>query len=257
MTSLTDNAAPPRGVAVHLRHDHAVDLQRLVERLGGLDGVLAGHRVDDQERVVGLDRGRDLADLLHHLGVDRQAAGGVDDHDVTTEALGLFEPGGGGPHRIARVGEHRHVDLAAERAQLLDSGGTLQVGADEQRLAALALEPAGQLGRVGGLAGTLETRHQHHGGRLGRVGDRERLAAERPRQLVVDRLDDLLGGIEGRRTRRADGGLADAVADRAHHGDVDVGFEERRTDLLHHLVDVGLGETTLAADLLDDAFEPC
>ncbi len=44
------------GVAVELRHDHAVDRQRGVERLGHADGVLTGHRVDHQERVVGLHR---------------------------------------------------------------------------------------------------------------------------------------------------------------------------------------------------------
>ncbi len=49
--------------------------------------------------------------------------------------------------------------------------------------------------------------------------------------------------------------LADAVADRADDGDVDVGLEQRRPDLLHHLVDVGLGEAALAAEALDDAVE--
>ena len=187
------------GVAVHLRHDHAVDLERLVERLGGLDGVLTGHGIDDEEGVVGLDRSGDLADLLHHLGVDRQTTGGVDDDDVAAEALRLLEAGRRCPHRIGRVGEDGHVDLATERAQLFDGGRTLEVGADEQRLAALALEPRRQLRRVGGLARALEAGHQHHRGRLGGVGDRERLAAEGPGQLVVDRLDDLLGGIEGAR----------------------------------------------------------
>ncbi len=47
--------------------------------------------------------------------------------------------------RIAGLGEHRDVDLAAERAQLLDGGGTLEVGADEQRLAALALNQRASL----------------------------------------------------------------------------------------------------------------
>ena len=35
----------------------------------------------------------------------------------------------------------------------------------------------------------------------------------------------------------------------------DVGFEEPGADFLHHLVDVGLRQATLATDLLDDAFE--
>ena len=82
------------GVAVELRQDHAVDLERGVERFGGLDGVLAGHRVDDEERVVGRHGAGDETHLLHHLGVDRQAAGGVDDHHVAAEALGLLDDPG-------------------------------------------------------------------------------------------------------------------------------------------------------------------
>ena len=71
----------------------------------------------------------------------------------------------------------------------------------------------------------------------------------------MDGLDDLLAGIERLRAGGADGVLADAVADRADDGDVDVGLEQRRADLLHHLVDVGLGEATLAAEALDDPVE--
>ena len=45
------------GVAVELGHDHAVEFQRLVERLGAVDGVLAGHRVDHQDRPGRARRG--------------------------------------------------------------------------------------------------------------------------------------------------------------------------------------------------------
>ena len=152
------------GVAVELRHDHAVDRQGGVERLGHAHGVLTGHRIDDQERVVGLDRLGDLAHLLHQLGVDRQATGGVDDEHVAAQAARLGEAAGGGADRVARLAEHRHVDLSAEGAQLLDRGRTLEVGAHQQWLPALALEPSGQLGAVGRLAGTLQAGHQHHGG---------------------------------------------------------------------------------------------
>ena len=70
------------GVAVELGEDDAVELEGLVERLGGRDRVLAGHGVDDEERVVGRHGLADAADLVHHLGVDGEAAGGVDDDDV-------------------------------------------------------------------------------------------------------------------------------------------------------------------------------
>jgi hypothetical protein len=40
------------GVGVELGQDDAVDLEALVERLGGVDRVLPGHRVDDEEDLV-------------------------------------------------------------------------------------------------------------------------------------------------------------------------------------------------------------
>ena len=126
------------------------------------DRVLAGHGVDDEERVVGLDRLGDVADLVHHLGVDGQPAGGVDDDARRARVRrASLDAGGGGVDRVAGLAEHRHADLAAQRAQLLDGGRALEVGADEQRVAALLLEPAGQLGRGGGLARALQAGHEH------------------------------------------------------------------------------------------------
>ena len=43
----------------------------------------------------------DLADLLHQLGVDGEAAGGVDDDDVAAEAPGLGEAVAGDVDRVA------------------------------------------------------------------------------------------------------------------------------------------------------------
>ena len=113
-----------------------------MERLGGLHGVLAGHRVDDEERVVGRHCTGDQPDLLHHLGVDRESTGGVDDDDVATEALRLFDTLERGEDRVVGVGVDGHIDLAAEGAELLDGGGALEVGTHEERLTALRLEPA-------------------------------------------------------------------------------------------------------------------
>ena len=50
--------------------------------------------------------------------------------------------------RIGRLAEDRHVDLAAERAQLLDGGRTLEVGADEQRVAPLLLNQRASLAEL-------------------------------------------------------------------------------------------------------------
>ena len=40
------------GIAVGLGEDHAGQAQGLVERLGGVDGILAGHAVDDEQPLV-------------------------------------------------------------------------------------------------------------------------------------------------------------------------------------------------------------
>ena len=54
MTSLTDSAAPPRASPSIFDMITPSICERGVERLGGLHRVLTGHRVDDEERVVGL-----------------------------------------------------------------------------------------------------------------------------------------------------------------------------------------------------------
>ena len=118
-----------------------------MERLRDGDRVLTGHRVDDEERVVRLHGRRDLAHLLHHLVVDGETTGGVDDDDVAADASRLGNAAARDRDRIGRLAEDGHVDLAAEGAQLLDRGRALQVGADEHRVATLRLEPAGELGR--------------------------------------------------------------------------------------------------------------
>ena len=242
-------------VAVELGEDHAVDAERGMERLGHTDGVLSGHGVDDEEGVVRLDGVADLADLLHELGVDGQTAGGVDDEHVLAETPGLIETALGGVHRVGGIAEHRDVDLTTECAQLLDGGGTLQVGPDQKRMAALRCEPLGELGRVGRLARTLQTSHEHHSGRAAGIGDLERLATQDRGELLVDELDDLLAGVECLGRLDADGTLADARHHGAHHRHVDVGLEKSGADLAQHLVDIGLGEAALALDALEDSVE--
>ena len=54
------------------------------------------------------------------------------------------------------LGEDGHADLAAQDPELLDGGRALEVGPDEHGVAALLLEPAGQLAGGGRLARALE-----------------------------------------------------------------------------------------------------
>src|SRR5205085_11972944 len=97
------------------------------------------------------------------------------------------------------LAEPRNDDLAHEHLQLLNSRWSLEVGAHEEGMAALLLEPARQLPGGRRLARALQTGEQHDGRRLGRVGDPEGLTAEGVDQLLVDDLDDLLGGAQALR----------------------------------------------------------
>ena len=126
-----------------------------------LHGVLAGHAVGDEQDLVGMDRRLEPLQLLHHLVVDLQAAGGVDDHHAVAGAPGLVDAG------LARscttsvvdaVGVHRHVEFAPEGLELVDGGRAVHVGGDEPGRAPFGLELPGQLGGGRRLAGSLQTR---------------------------------------------------------------------------------------------------
>ena len=136
------------GVAVELGQHDAVEADAVEERLRGRDGVLADHRVDDEQHLVGRDGVADVGGLLHQLGVDAEAAGGVDDDDVVELRAGVLDrrrattatgsptplPGSG-----AKTGD---AGPLADDLELGDGVGALEVGGDEQRRVALLLEPA-------------------------------------------------------------------------------------------------------------------
>ena len=77
------------GVAVHLGEDGAGDGEQIVEGLGGVDGVLAGHGVGDEEDLGWVEELFELRHLVHERGVDLVAAGGVDDEHVAAVVGGF------------------------------------------------------------------------------------------------------------------------------------------------------------------------
>src|SRR5712691_9564652 len=77
-------------VAVDAGEHDAGEPHALVEGAREVDGVLAGQRIGDEERLVRVGGALDLSGLRHHRLVERDAAGGVeDDHVVAAEAAGL------------------------------------------------------------------------------------------------------------------------------------------------------------------------
>ena len=103
------------GVAVDLGQDHTGQRQRVAEGLGRVGGVLAGHGVDHEQRFDRFDRRVQRLDLAHHLFVDVQTTGGIDDHHVDEFQSCFFNGRFGDVDRLlAQVGrEERHADLSS------------------------------------------------------------------------------------------------------------------------------------------------
>ncbi len=250
VTPRMESAAPPR--TVHLGHDDAGDAEAVVEALGDGDRFLPGHGVGHEEDLRGLHGVADAVALLHEGLVDLETAGRVDDE---APMLGLPCPLLRRARRLDGVaaelaGIHLGADLLAQRLELLDGRGSLEIARRQHGHAALAAETARQLGRRRRLPGALESHHEDHGGSRGGLLQRRTSLAEEVGQLVVDDLDDLLAGRDGLQHLLAQGPLLDTGKELAGHLEVDVGLQEDASDLTEALLHHRLRENTPLAQLL-------
>ena len=221
--------------------------------LGRVHCVLADHGVHHQQDLRGLHGGLDALELVHQLLVHMEPAGGVQEHHVVAVLPGVLDGGSGDVHRVGLTHlEHRDVQLSAHHLQLLDGGGAVDIAGGQQGpLAVLTLHQAGQLGAVGGLARTLKAHQHHHRGGLGGDLQLGAGAAHQGGKLLVDDLDDRLGGGEGLQHVGAHGPLGHLSDELLDHLIADVRLQQGQADLPHSLLDVGLGETALAPQLFE------
>ena len=140
--------------------------------------------------------------------------------------------------------------------QLVDGAGPLQVAGHQQRGVALIAQPQRQLAGQRGLTRTLQTGQHHDGRRSLRERQLAGLAAQDADQFVVDDLDDLLGRVEGSGYLRALGALLDAADERPDHRQRDVGLQQGQPDFAGGGVDVGVGQSALAAKALQGTGQP-
>lgn len=274
VTEATDSAARA-GVTIELGQHHAGEVHALVERLGRLHGVLADHRVDDEQNLVRLHGIADIAGLLHQLLVDAETTGGIDDHRVIQLLLGKLDrvtgdlhriAGGlaGGDDRFAAVGLHallrcihRNAGTLADHLQLRHRVRTLQIGRDQQWGVAGILQPIAQLAGQRGLAGALKA---------GEHDDRRRILCEVQRavhtgakhrgEFLVDDLHHLLRRVERFGNLGAERAFADAAGEGTHHVERHIGVEQRAADLADGTVDISLGKLALALQMLERIREP-
>ena len=164
------------------------------------------------------------------------------------------------PERTASTGigrvrtEDGNVDLPAELLELVDRGGTLEVGRDQPRLAAVRLEPAGELGGGRRLAGALKAGEQDD--RLALQLELGGLRAEELGQLLVDDLHDLLACVQPLGDLLVQRPLAHARDEVVDDLEVDVGLDQREPDLAHRARDRLLVEAPALAQAAERGAEP-
>ncbi len=92
-------------IAIGFGENDAGQTQGIVECFGCVDGVLARHAVNHEQALVRLDRRLEFADFRHHLGIDMQSSGGVEQQHVVSLQCRLRQRALGDSHgRFARVG---------------------------------------------------------------------------------------------------------------------------------------------------------
>ena len=248
------------GVTVEFGEDDPVEADSLLEGHGGVDGILSDHGVDDEERLVGVGHCLDVGSLGHEFLVNAQTTSGVDDDDVVELALCLGDGVLGHLDRVADAiagfgGEDLHPGPLPDHLQLGDGIGTLEVAGGKHRGVPLRLEPCGELAGQGRLAGTLQTSKHDDRWRILRESDGTRLATQDVDEFLVDDLDDLLGGIERLGQFLTTAAFLDGCDEFLDNTEVDVGLEQRDTDLPSRGIDVSVSETTFSTQPLERGCE--
>ena len=132
----------------------------------------------------------------------------------------------------------------------LTASGPLQVARHQQRRVALVLKPFRELAGQRGLTGALQAgQHDHRRRRLGEppaAGSRRR-GCRSSSSLTI--LTTCCAGLSAPETSAPLARSLMRATNAAHHGQRNVGFQQRQPDLAGGRVDVGVGQPALAAQL--------
>ena len=245
-------------IAVHLRKDGSRDAQALMKLVGGLDGVLAGHSVGDEEDFGGVEEFLERGELGHELVIDVQTARGVDQQDVSAGLDRFFARGAGeieGLRLFRSTFVDRKLQIPREDAQLLARGGAIHVDRNHDRRVLFFGKIARQLGGRGGFTGALQADDEEYAGRLGCGAQAGLMLAQHLDHLVADDLDDLLGRRKRGEHFLAHGLFLDGFDELFDNTEVDVGLEQGHADLAQRGLHIGLAEFAFSAEVFEDSLE--
>ena len=148
------------GITVKLCEHNSVEIETIVELLGSVYGILTSHRVNHEESLIGIDSLLEVGNLVHHLLVNSETSGGIDDNHIVALGLGLTYGIVGNLHNIlvVRLCINGNTYGFSYNLQLFDSGRTIHVASHEQRLfVVLVFQHVGKFATEGCLTRTLQS----------------------------------------------------------------------------------------------------
>ena len=244
------------GIAIHLREADAGKVQAVPECFGDVHRFLTDHSIGNEQNFVRMNRVAGLFEFLHQLFVNLQTACRIVNHEVKTVVLSILVAVLDDFDRIALAFViNRNADGLAEHLQLLDSGRTVNVSGNEERLPLLlAAHPECDLACESRLTRTLQTNHHDaHRRRCGKI-DFLGFATHDGHKLVVDNLHNLLTRGHGIEHFGAHGLFLDRLHKVAGHVEVHVGSEERATHLTQRFRHIFFGKFALPTQVLESIF---
>ncbi len=175
----------------------------------GSHRILANHRVQDEQDLVGLHLVTNGTGLGHKFRIYAQSSGGIDNHHVIARTGGQRQST---PRHIDRVahpvagfgGENGDPGLFAHDLQLVDRVGTLQVRRDQQDFSALFRQPFAEFPGQSRFTSTLQAGQHEYGRAFAGLSEMQFpvLTTQNVNQLVVDDFHNLLGRVQSLRPSR-------------------------------------------------------
>ena len=117
------------GITVELGQHHAVEIQTVVELLSRVHRILTRHGVNHEQGLIGIHRLFQGSDLVHHLLVNSQTTGGIDDDHVVPLGFGLADSVIGNLHHVLVpiLAIDGNLHRGGHHLQLFDGSRTIDV----------------------------------------------------------------------------------------------------------------------------------
>jgi len=122
------------GIAVEFGENDTGKIETIVEGLCRIHGILSCHGIDHEKDFLRIDGFFQCCDFVHHLFIDGEASGCIDDDQIVVLFPGFFYSVLSDFDRffVFGFGIDGYTDLLAEHSQLFDGGRTVNVAGNEQ-----------------------------------------------------------------------------------------------------------------------------